>query len=109
MTRVKYSIKKDDTVVVIAGKDSGKRGKVIRLYPNRASLLVEKVNIVKRHLRPGPEGKGGGIVEKESPISISNVGYLCTKCDGPVRIMKKKLDDGRKVRACRKCGEILDK
>lgn len=108
MSAVKYKLKKGDTVAVIAGKDRGKRGKIIQVFKSRERVLVEKVNVVKRHLRQGPQG-GGGIIEKEAPVHISDVSYLCKKCDAPVRIAMKILDDGKKVRACRKCGEILDK
>ena len=103
-----YKIKKGDTVVVTTGKDAGKQGQVIQIISGSDKVLVEKVNLVKRHLRQNPQG-GGGIIEKEAPIHISNVNYLCTKCNAPVRIAKKSLDDGRKVRACSRCGEVLDR
>ena len=107
MSSFKVSLKKGDTVVVTAGKDQGKRGKILQLVDDRKKALVEKVNLVKRHTRQDSQG-GGGIIEKEAPIHISNINYLCPKCDAPVRISKKILDDGKKVRACSKCGETLD-
>lgn len=108
MSQVNISLKKGDNVVITTGKDQGKRGKIIQIVSNRQKVLVEKVNIVKRHLRQDAQG-GGGIMEKESPIHVSNVSYLCQKCDAPVKINKKILDNGKKVRACAKCGEIIDR
>lgn len=107
MSSSNINLKKGDTVVVTVGKDQGKRGKILQLVDDRRKALVEKVNIVKRHTRQDSQG-GGGIIEKEAPIHISNINYLCQKCDAPVRISKKVLEDGKKVRACRKCGEIID-
>ena len=100
-------LKKGDTVVVITGRDAGKRGSILQLVNERQKAIVEKVNVVSRHLRQDSQG-GGGIIEKEAPIHVSNLGFICKKCDAPVRISMKKLDDGRKVRSCSKCGEILD-
>lgn len=108
MARIKLKIRKGDDVLVTIGKDKGKKGKVIQLIPGSQRVLVEKVNMVKRHLRQSSEG-GGGIMEKESFIHISNVKYVCGKCKAPVRIIRKFLQDGKGVRACQKCGEILDK
>ncbi len=107
MSSSNINLKKGDTVVVTVGKDQGKRGKILQLVDDRRKALVEKVNIVKRHTRQDSQG-GGGIIEKEAPIHISNINYLCQKCDAPVRISKKVLEDGKKVRACSKCGEIID-
>jgi large subunit ribosomal protein L24 len=104
----KVLIKKNDTVMVVAGKERGKSGKVLRVLPGKDSLFIERLNFVKRHLRAGgPHGKGG-IVEKEAPIHISNVQLLCGKCNLPTRIGKKVLEDGRRIRICRKCGEAID-
>ncbi len=107
MSSSNINLKKGDTVVVTVGKDRGKRGKILQLVDDRKKALVEKVNLIKRHTRQDAQG-GGGIIEKEAPIHISNINYLCVKCDAPVRISKKILEDGRKVRACSKCGEIVD-
>ncbi|MDQ7010803.1 MAG: 50S ribosomal protein L24 [Mariprofundaceae bacterium] len=105
---VKSRIRRDDEVVVIAGRDKGMRGKVIRLLPQEGRVLVAKVNMVKRHTKPSAAG-AGGIIEKEAPVAISNVQYFCPKCKAGVRLGIKKLEDGRKVRTCRKCGEVLDR
>lgn len=105
---VKSRIRRDDEVVVIAGRDKGMRGKVIRLLPQEGRVLVAKVNMVKRHTKPSAAG-AGGIIEREAPVAISNVQYFCPKCKAGVRMGIKKLEDGRKVRTCRKCGEVLDR
>lgn len=109
MASVNYKLKKGDTVVVSTGKDSGKKGEILKVIGDSERVLVEKVNLVKRHLRQSSQGEGGGIVEKEAPIHISNVRYLCPKCDAGVKISMKILKDGKKVRSCGKCGEIFDK
>lgn len=101
-------IRRGDEVVVIAGRDRGVRGKVIRVMPAEGRLLVSKVNMVKRHVRPSPQTKGG-IIEKEAPIHVSNVQYYCPKCKRGVRLGAKRLEDGRKVRTCRQCGEVVDR
>jgi len=105
---VKFSVKKNDLVEVIAGKERGKRGKVLRVLPEEQRLIVEKVNMIKRHTRPGGVTRQGGIVEKEGKIHLSNVMVVCHRCDGPVRVAKRVLEDGKRVRACRKCGEMLE-
>ena len=102
------SIKKNDKVVVRSGKEKGKIGSVLKVDSERGHVIVEKVNIVKRHTRPGGANAQGGIVEKEAPIRISNVMLVCTKCAEPSRIGKKVLEDGSKVRVCKKCGEFID-
>ena len=101
-------IKKDDMVEVTAGKDKGRRGKVLSVYPKTGALLVEKVNIVKRHQKPNPQLRQGGIIEKEKSIPVGNVKVVCPKCDKAVRVGKKILEDGKRVRFCRGCGEVLD-
>ncbi len=106
--RTKTRIRRDDEVIVIAGKDKGVRGKVIRTLPREGRVLVAKVNMIKRHTRPTPNS-AGGIIEREAPIAISNVQYYCPKCKAGVRLGAKLLEDGRKVRVCRKCGEVLDR
>jgi len=100
-------LKKGDTVKVIAGKEKGKTGKILRILNKKDSVMVEKVNFIKRHQRPDAKGKGG-IVEKEGPIHVSNVMYLCGKCNKAAKIEHRILEDGRKVRACKKCKELLD-
>ena len=101
-------IKRDDLVLVIAGKDKGRRGKVLRVFPRRNRVMVENVNVVKRHQRP-TQTIQGGIIEKEAPIHLSNVMLICPKCGESTRVGFKFLQDGRKVRSCKKCGEIIDK
>jgi large subunit ribosomal protein L24 len=103
-----YHIKKNDTVMVIAGKEKGKSGKVLRILPKKDRAVVEKVNFIKRHMRPGPHSRQGGIVEKENPISISNLMVVCGKCTDPTRVGRRVLEDGSRVRYCKKCDEIIE-
>jgi len=100
-------LKKGDMVKVVAGKEKGKTGKIIKIIRDKDRIIVEKLNFVKRHQRPDAKGKGG-IVEKEGSLHITNVSYLCSKCDTAVRLGHKVLDDGQKVRICKKCKEVLD-
>ncbi len=109
MTKPKVHVKKGDMVQVITGKDAGKRGKVLSVDPEKSKVIVEGVNIVKRHTKPTQKMPQGGIVEKEAPIASSNVMIYCSKCKEPVRINKKILADGQKVRICNQCGEQFDK
>ncbi|RMF88523.1 MAG: 50S ribosomal protein L24 [Nitrospinota bacterium] len=102
-------IKRDDMVEVIAGKDRGKRGKVLRVFPREGRLIVEKINMIKRHTRPTQYQTQGGILEKEAKIHISNVMLVCSRCDAPVRVGRRTLEDGTKVRYCKKCNEVIDK
>lgn len=108
MQRHTCKLKKEDKVKVIAGKDKGKVGKVIKVDRKKERILVENINIVKRHQRPSAQNRQGGIIETESPIHWSNVMLLCNKCVKPVRIKMQQLDDGKKVRVCRKCNEQID-
>lgn len=101
-------VRKNDLIQVIAGKDKGKRGKVIRVIPKTQRLLVERVNLIKRHTKPGRAGQQGGILERENPLHVSNVLVVCAKCDKAVRTGRSFLADGRKVRVCKACGEIID-
>lgn len=102
----KTSLKKNDKVLVIAGKDKGKTGKIIKILKEKNKALVEGVNIVKKHQKPTPNSSGG-IIEKEAPIHLSNLMIICPKCTEHTRISKKILEDGSKVRICKKCGEEL--
>ena len=108
MIRESIQIKKDDKVKVIAGKDKGKVGKVLMVNRKKKRLLVENINIVKRHTKPSAQNRQGGILESEAPIDWSNVLLMCNKCIEPVRVKKKTLDDGKKVRICKKCNEMID-
>jgi len=102
------SIKKNDQVKVLAGKDQGKTGRVLGVDLERGKVLVEHVQMIKRHTRPNPQKNiKGGIVEREAWLNRSNVMLLCPSC-GPIRFRQHLLPDGRKVRACRKCGNTLD-
>jgi large subunit ribosomal protein L24 len=104
----RVDIRRNDNVKVITGRDKGKEGRVLRVFPNDAKLLVEHVMIVKKHVRPNPQRNiAGGIAEQESRIAISNVQLVCPTC-GPVRIGHEVRGD-RKVRVCKKCGTTLDK
>ncbi|MEE9613687.1 MAG: 50S ribosomal protein L24 [Thermodesulfobacteriota bacterium] len=105
----RYKIRKDDQVMVVSGKEKGKTGRVMRVIPNRGTVVLEKLNMVKRHTKPSSKHRHGGIIEKEAPIAVSNVMIICDKCNKPVRVGKKLLEDGRRARCCRKCGEVLDK
>ena len=101
-------VKRDDTVQVLAGRERGKRGKVreVRVHDDR--VIVAEVNIAKRHMKPGrTTARQAGIIDVEQPLHISNVGIVCPKCDRPVRIGARQLEDGRRVRVCKRCGEQL--
>ncbi|MBI4654965.1 MAG: 50S ribosomal protein L24 [Nitrospirae bacterium] len=102
-------IKKNDTVKVISGDERGKKGRVLSIYPKEYKLLVEKLNIIKRHMKPSKKYTQGGIIEKESPICRSRVILLCPKCDKPTMIGCRVLDDGTKMRVCKNCKEIIDR
>ena len=101
-------LKKDDQVEVIVGKDKGRVGKILRVDRNNNMAIVEKVNIVKRHTKPNPANQQGGIIEKEALVNLSNLKLICPKCSKTVRVSKKVLDDGSKVRICKKCGESAE-
>ena len=103
-------IRKNDQVVVIAGRDRGKRGKVLRIYPGRNRAVVERINMIKRHTRPNPQQNiKGGVVEREASIEVSNLMVVCGECDQPTRSRHKTLNDGRKVRICHRCEGVIDK
>jgi large subunit ribosomal protein L24 len=101
-------IRRDDTVVVITGKDRGKRGKVRRALPDEDKVIVEGLNMIKRHSRAGRGARQAGIIELEAPICVSNVMLLCGKCGNPTRVNFRFLDDGKKVRICSSCREVID-
>ena len=101
-------IKKNDTVLVISGKDRGKKGKVRRAVPKADRVIVEGLNMIKRHSRARRAARQAGIVELEAPIHVSNVMLICDKCKKPARVGFKTLEDGRKVRFCRACEEPID-
>lgn len=110
MSRLQTSIRKNDTVLVAAGKDRGKRGRVLKLLAASNRVVVEGVNFVSRHTRPNP-GKNvkGGIMKREAPLHASNVQLVCPECGKQARIGRRTLEDGRKVRICRRCEGVIDK
>jgi large subunit ribosomal protein L24 len=101
-------IKKNDTVIVIAGKDRGKKGKVRHALPNKDRVIVEGLNMMKRHSRARRAARQAGIIELEAPIHVSNVMLLCGKCGKPTRISFRFLADGKRVRICNSCREVID-
>jgi large subunit ribosomal protein L24 len=104
----KLNLKKDDIVQIIAGREKGKKGKVLALYASENRLTVEKLNMYKRHMKSDGKSQQGGIVEKEGKLNISNVLLVCDKCGKGVRIKRKKLEDGKRVRICAKCGDVME-
>jgi len=101
-------IRKNDNVLVIAGRDRGKKGKVRFAYPKKERLMVEGVNFVKKHTRALRQVRQAGIIEREAAIHMSNVMLVCTKCNKPTRVGFRFLEDGKKVRTCRLCNEVID-
>ncbi len=101
-------IRKNDTVLVIAGKDRGKKGKVRLASPKDERLLVDGVNFIKRHARATGQVRQAGIIEREAPIHVSNLMLVCNKCNRPTRIGFRFLEDGKKVRFCKSCKEVID-
>ena len=108
MERGWTQLRKDDIVTVVAGKEVGKSGKILKLFPKKQRVIVEEVNMIKRHSKPTQQVRQGGIIEREGSLHISNIMIQCRKCSAPTRIGGRVLEDGTKVRVCRKCGEILD-
>ena len=110
MGSLQSPVRRNDTVLVMTGKDSGKRGRVLKVLPAKNRLIVEGVNIIKRHTRPNPQRNiKGGIVEREASLHASNVQLVCPECGKMTRIGRRLLNDGRKVRVCRKCEGVVDK
>ncbi|NLZ31951.1 MAG: 50S ribosomal protein L24 [Firmicutes bacterium] len=103
------SIRRGDRVVVLSGKDKGKKGKVIMALPKEGRVKVEGVNMIKKHAKPTPKVPQGGIREMEAPLPVSKVMLICPACNKPTRIGKRLTADGRRVRTCKKCGEAVDK
>jgi large subunit ribosomal protein L24 len=101
-------IRKNDKVIVLVGKERDKIGTVLKIDPEKRRVIVEKVNMVKKHAKPSTKTAQGGIIEKEAPLSISNVMVVCSKCTEPTKIGKRILEDGSKIRYCKKCGEPMD-
>jgi large subunit ribosomal protein L24 len=99
---------KNDKVIFISGKEKGKIGTILKVDYEKKRVVVEKVNMVKKHARPGGKQAQGGIIEKEAPLHVSNLMLICGKCAEATRIGKRTLEDGSKVRICKKCGELVD-
>ena len=102
----KMSIKKDDLVVVLSGKDKGKQGKVLEVMPKSGKVVVEKVNVVSRHTKPRKQGEEGGIMKREAAIAACKVQVVCPKCNKGTRIAH-KIENGKKTRVCKHCGAEL--
>jgi large subunit ribosomal protein L24 len=100
-------LKKGDMVKVLAGKDKGKTGKILKAIPEKNRIVVEKVNLIKKHKRPDQKSKGG-VLEKEAALHVSKVALLCGKCNAAVRVRSKILEDGKKVRVCSKCNDVIN-
>ena len=108
--RLKTSrIRKNDTVMVITGRERGKTGKVLRVVREDNRVIIERLHMVKRHQKPRGQQSPGGVVEKEASINLSNVMIMCERCNAPARIGSRRLEDGSGVRTCRRCGEAIDK
>lgn len=105
----KIHVKKGDTIVVLSGKDKDRRGKVLSVFPSESKVLVDGINIVKRHTKPTRTNPQGGVMEKPAPINSSKVMVICSNCGEPTRIAKSVATDGERVRKCKKCGRELDK
>ena len=100
-------LRRDDTVMVIAGRERGKTGKVLRVLPERDRVIIERVNLVKRHVKPRGVQQPGGIQEKEASLHLSNVVPICGRCNKPTRVGSRRLADGNAERVCRRCGEAI--
>ena len=110
MSKLQTPVRKNDNVLVVTGKDRGKRGRVLKVLPARNRLVIEGVNFIKRHTRPNPQRNiKGGVVEREGSVHASNVQIICPECGAPTRIGRHVLGDGRKIRICRKCDGAVDK
>ena len=110
MSRLQTPVRKNDNVVVMTGKDRGKKGRVLKVLPEKNRVVVEGVNVIKRHTKPNPQRQiKGGVVEREAALHASNVQLVCPECGKATRVGRKVLGDGRKVRICRKCEGVVDK
>ncbi len=103
------NIKKEDTVMVLSGKEKGKQGRVLSVLQKKDGVIIEKINMIKKHMKPSKTYSQGGIIDREGKIHISNVILVCPRCNKPTRISNIKLEDGKKVRGCKKCKEVIDR
>lgn len=101
-------IKKQDTVLITSGKEKGKKGRVLSVLPDKERAIVEKVNMIKKHMKPSKKYSQGGIIEREGPLHVSSMMLVCPRCNKPTRISTVLLDDRKKVRSCKKCKEVID-
>ncbi|HCL90921.1 MAG TPA: 50S ribosomal protein L24 [Candidatus Atribacteria bacterium] len=109
MFNSKPGFKKGDNVLVITGEDKGKKGKIVRIFPKKTEVIVEGVNFLKKHSKPTQKVPQGGIVKQEGTLHTSNIRLICNKCNKPTAIRREKIKEGKRVRVCKKCGEIIDK
>jgi large subunit ribosomal protein L24 len=105
---VGLGIKKGDTAIILTGKNKGKQGRVLSVLPKKQRVIIEGLNIIKKHMKPNKQYTQGGIIEREAPIHISNVMVVCPKCNKPTRIANAILDNDKKQRKCKKCNEVID-
>ena len=101
-------IKKNDTVILISGDEKGKSGRVLSILPSKDRVIIERLNMIKRHMKPSKQYAQGGIIEKEAPVYMSKVMLVCPKCSKPTRIGNTTLENGKKIRSCKKCGEVVE-
>ncbi len=107
--KIKLTLKKNDQVLVVAGDERGKKGKVLKVFPEEYRAIVEGVNFIKKAQRPNQRSQKGGIIEKEAPVQISNLKVICRHCQKPTRLGRSRLESGQRIRVCKKCGEIIEK
>jgi large subunit ribosomal protein L24 len=105
---VGLGIKKNDTVMLISGDEKGKSGRVLSILSSKDKVLIESLNMIKRHMKPSKKYSQGGIIEKEAPVHLSKVMLVCPKCSKPTRIGNTMLENGKKIRSCKKCGEVVE-
>ncbi|MGB9553420.1 MAG: 50S ribosomal protein L24 [bacterium] len=109
VSKVKANIRKGDFVIVLSGDDKGKKGKVLKVFPRESRLIVEGINIVKKHTRPTQKMPQGGTVTIEQPLHISKVRLICPACKQPTRVIRQEVSGGKRARVCKNCGEVIDK
>ncbi len=102
------SIKKNDTAIVLSGKDKGKKGRIISVMPSKGRVIIENINIIKKHMKPNKQYTQGGIISKEGALPISKIMLVCPKCSKPTRISNALIDNTKKLRMCKKCKEVID-
>jgi len=105
----KMSFKKGDYVLVISGDDKGKKGKIVGIFPKKMQVIVESVNFLKKHTKPTQKVPQGGVIKQEGALNISNIKLICNKCNKPTTVKREKIKEGKRVRVCKKCKEIIDK